>query len=150
MNCQYLKVLLTSAEAKLLRQGNWEARAFCSSPLFKWARLALPLGALLGAVAFLRNGDMSMARLLLVGGLSTGLMFAAPFLPVYTVPRSRVLRGFKWMALGAILVLASVASGPRWSWLYLCCLWPIARVEWMRISIRRKLPVSDWPKQLYL
>ena len=28
-NCQYRKVLLTAAEARILRQGNWEARAIC-------------------------------------------------------------------------------------------------------------------------
>jgi hypothetical protein len=31
-NRKYRKVLLTSAEAKMLGEGNWEARAICSTP----------------------------------------------------------------------------------------------------------------------
>jgi hypothetical protein len=49
------------------------------------------------------------------------------------------------MALMAVLVLAF-----QWSWLLIACLWPVAQVEWTRISIRRKLPVAKWPRQLYL
>ena len=36
------------------------------------------------------------------------------------------------------------------SWLLISCLWLVARIEWTRVSIRRKLPVAEWPKQLYL
>ena len=35
-NCRYRAVLLTSAEARMLREGNWEARAICSRPWLKW------------------------------------------------------------------------------------------------------------------
>ena len=38
----------------------------------------------------------------------------------------------------------------KWSWLLISCLWPVFWVEWTRASIRRKLQVADWPKQLYL
>src|SRR5882724_848375 len=40
-NCQYRNVLLTSAEARLLREGNWEARAVCSRPWLKGMFLAI-------------------------------------------------------------------------------------------------------------
>jgi hypothetical protein len=46
-----------------------------------------------------------------------------------------------------------LAFGPaylEWSWLAASCMWPLAWNEWMQISLRRKLPVAEWPKQLYL
>src|SRR5436309_664777 len=41
-NRQYRQVLLTSAEARLLREGNWESRAICSHRLLKSMLLAIP------------------------------------------------------------------------------------------------------------
>jgi hypothetical protein len=46
-----------------------------------------------------------------------------------------------------------LAFGPAYlemSWLIATCIWPLAWNEWMQISLRRKLPVAEWPKQLYL
>src|SRR5687768_441884 len=51
-NCQYRKVLLTSAEARMLRESNWEARAICSRRWAKWLLVGSPAFALLAA-AFL-------------------------------------------------------------------------------------------------
>ena len=47
-NCQYRKVLLTSAEAKMLREGNWEARAVCARPWLKTLMQAIPAIPLAG------------------------------------------------------------------------------------------------------
>jgi hypothetical protein len=41
-------------------------------------------------------------------------------------------------------------DGWNWAWLNSCCLYPVAYIEWKRIMIRRKLPIGQWPKQLYL
>jgi len=144
-NCQYRSVLLTSAEARTLREGNWEARAVCSRPWLKWLLRAIPMAPLFAAAACLVSGEISQARVLLVGGLVMVLLLWAPFLPIYAPSRGRVFRIVKWVALVAALALAF-----NWSWLLIACLWPIARVEQIRVSIRRKLPVSEWPKQLYL
>ena len=38
----------------------------------------------------------------------------------------------------------------QWSWFLISCLWPLAWTEWVRASIRRKLPVASWPRHLYL
>src|ERR1700722_19291739 len=46
VNCEYRRVLLTREEAKLLSQGNWEARLFCSHRWLKWSLLAVPIAAL--------------------------------------------------------------------------------------------------------
>jgi hypothetical protein len=143
-NRQYRKVLLTSGEARMLREGNWEARAVCSR------RWVLPVSAWLAAIAFYFAGSLAMARVLLVGGTAIGVIFLATFLPVYTPARSRVYRAVKWVLLAVILLLAFSPLTLRWSALLFSCVWPIAWIEWTRASIRRKLPVAKWPKQLYL
>ena len=149
-NRQYRSVLLTSSEARMLREGNWEARAVCSSPWMKWVLLAMPVAALFAATACLLTGAIAVARVLLVGGIGMGLLFVAPFLPVYTPSRGRVFRLVKWIVLVGMLGLAFGPDALQWSWLLASCLWPMAWIEWTRLSIRRKLPVAKWPKQLYL
>src|SRR5579872_3588438 len=49
-NRQYRKVLLTTAEARLLREGNWESRAICSHRISRPLLLAAPALAVLAAV----------------------------------------------------------------------------------------------------
>jgi len=149
-NREYRKVLLTSAEAKMLRNGNWETRAVCSRPWLKSLLLAVPATAILAAVVLFLNGTTDMARLLLMGGLGVGFVLAMPFLPIYTPGRSRVLRVVKYAVLFGIVVLPFGTDALRWSWLVFSCLWPVAWIEWTRMSIRRKLPVAEWPKNLYL
>ena len=149
-NCQYRKVLLTSSEARMLREGNWEARAICSRPWLKWLLLAMPLAALVAATALFLTGASSLAWTLLAGGIGIGFLFAAPFLPVYTPSRGRVFRCVKWVVLLAILLLAFGPDTLKSSWLLFSCLWPMYWIERTRVSIRRKLPVGEWPKQLYL
>jgi hypothetical protein len=135
-NRQYRNVMLTSAEARLLRDGNWEARAVCSRPWLKWALLALPVAALWVA---------AHDRDLLPGAVCVALLVLAPFLPVYTPLRGRVFRVVKWG-----LFVVALGFGLQWSWLWIACLSPLATIEWRRVSIRRKIPVAQWPKQLYL
>jgi hypothetical protein len=149
-NCQYRKVLLTASEARILRQGNWEARAICSRVWLKRTLVALPLAALIAATAFFLMGSLEIARILMVSGLATSLFFAAPMLPVYTPSRSRIYRVIKWLAIIAMLTLAFGPDALKQSWLLISCLWVFFHIERTRASIRRKLQVADWPKQLYL
>ena len=149
-NCQYRRVLLTSEEARMLRESNWEARVVCSRPLLKWLLLAMPVATMLAAVALFLTGKSSLARVLLAGGIGMGLLFAAPLLPIYTPSRSRVFRYMKCVVLLVTLVLAFGPNSLKLSWLLITCLWVLVKVESTRVSIRRKLPVSEWPKQLYL
>jgi hypothetical protein len=149
-NRQYRKVLLTSAEARMLGEGNWEARAFCSRPWLKWLFVALPAAAVLAAVALFFTGAVAIARTLFLGAIATGVLLAAPFLPVYTPWRGRVFRVVKWAALVTVFWLAFAPDSLKWFWLLASCLWIPAWTEWTRFSIRRKMPVAKWPKQLYL
>ncbi|HEX7159031.1 MAG TPA: hypothetical protein VF214_08465 [Edaphobacter sp.] len=148
-NCQYRRVLLTSGEARLLRQGNWEAHMFCSRARLKWL-LLVPIAALFVATALWLSGVDTAAQIAFAVSLITTLLFAAPFLPIYTPSRSRVFRCVKWLAFIAIFILIFGPDTLKMSWLLISCLWPVTWVELKRVSIRRKLPVARWPKQLYL
>ncbi len=149
-NCAYRDVLLTSAEARMLREGKAEARIFCSRPWLKWSILAIPAGALCAAVSFFYSGDTAVAQVLLAGGLGISVFLSALFLPLYTRSRARVYRAVKWLALVGMLVVAFWPDTLRWSWLLFACLWPALSAEWTRMSLRRKLRVAEWPKHLYL
>lgn len=149
-SCEYRKVMLTSAEARILRTGNGEARAFCSVPAAKWIFLVTAAAVLIAAIVFFVRGEVSLARLLLLGGIGMGFVAGAPFFSVYTESRSRIFRSVKWVWLVALYALAFAPLGWGWFWLLVSCLWPVAWTEYTRMSIRRKLPVAEWPKQLYL
>jgi hypothetical protein len=149
-NREYRRVLLTSEEARVLRHTNREARAFCSGIWLKWTLLALPVGALLAATVLFFSGRIEFARVLLVAGIAMGFIFAAPFLPVYTPSRGRVYRVVKWALLVGAICLVYGQGTVKYSWLWASCLWIPIWTEWTRVSIRRKLPVAEWPKQLYL
>ena len=121
-NRQYRKVMLTSGEARLLREGNWEAGAVCSR------RWLIPVSALVAAVGFYLAGSIAMARLVLVGGTAIALLFFATSLPVYTPARSRIFRGVRWLVLAGILLLAFWPMTFQWSGLLFSCVWPVAWV----------------------
>jgi hypothetical protein len=149
-NRQYRSVLLTSAEAKMLQNGNREARAICSRPWLRWLLLAVCTGAFAGAAACFLTGGKTVVWALLVVGMGTGFLLAALVLPVYTPARARVFRGVKWVALTGALAMAFGPEALKLSWLLVSCLWPMVWIERTRASIRRKLPVGEWPKHLYL
>jgi hypothetical protein len=144
-NRQYRQVLLTSAEARLLGDGNREARVVCSNPWVKPLLLSIPAAILLASLAFLLKGKPDTAKGLLEGAIAVAVWCASPFLPIYTRWRGRLLRLVKWAVLFAMIGMVY-----QWSWLFVSCLWPLAWIEWTRVSIRRKMPLSQWPKQLYL
>ena len=144
-NRQYRRVLLTSAEARMLRRSNSEARALCARPWLRWLLALLPATALVGSLTFAVRDKDAVAWTLFAGAAAVTLMLFASYLPVYTVTRSRIFRAVKWAVLIGIMAICY-----RWPWLCFASLWPIAHIEWNRVSIRRKLPVAQWPKQLYL
>jgi len=146
-NRRYRKVLLTSAEAKLMRDLNWETQAVCSRPWLKWVGLALPLAAA-SALFFMGRGEA--ARDVLIAGFGMSPLLAAPLLPIYTPARGRIFRVVKWTALAIAFVLVLGPLTLKWSWLLFSCMWPMGWTEWTRASIRRKLPAAAWPKHLYL
>jgi hypothetical protein len=149
-NCQYRRVLLTHAEAGMLREGKIEARAVCSRPWLKWSLVAVPVALVEAASALYFQGRAGLARDLLLSGIGMSPLLAALLLPIYTPARSRFFRSVKWVVMTAAVVLLFGPDTLKWSWLLLSCLWPLAWTEWTRASLRRKLPVTAWPRHLYL
>jgi hypothetical protein len=149
-NRQYRRVLLTRAEARMLRNSDWEAAAICSRPWLKRFALAAPVAAVLAAAVLYLSGAPAMARVLLVGGIAMSPLCAALLLPVNTPARGRVFRCVKWVAMAGAMVLAFGPDALQRSWLLISCLWPLVWIEGTRASLRRKLPVAKWPRQLYL
>ncbi|MCX6610085.1 MAG: hypothetical protein NTW74_04455 [Acidobacteria bacterium] len=149
-NRQYRQTLLTSAEATFLRSSKCEAQALCTRPLLKWLSRSAPIAALLAAAVFFWKGQTATAITLLGGGLTMGVFFLAPFLPIYTRERSRIARIVKWTLFTATFALAFGPDPLKNAWLVGACLWPLAWTEWKRATIRRKTYSTQWPKHLYL
>ena len=150
VNGHYRQVLLTSDEARLLRNGNSEARAFCSRRWIKWLGIVLSVGTFWTALTLFFLGSIEMSAAALAIFLMAGLLFVAPLLPVYTPSRSRIFRGVKYVFIVAALAMVFGRDALHMSWLLISCLWPIMWIEWRRASIRRKLPATAWPRQLFL
>jgi hypothetical protein len=76
------------------------------------------------------------------------LFLADRFLPVDTASRGRVFRCAKWTAfvLGGAL---AAWFGVKPVWIPLAILVVPAYMEYVRMSIRPKLPVDQWPQRLY-
>lgn len=162
-NRQYRRVLLTRSEARLLRSSNREAQFFCAAHGRKRLLFAIPaLAALCAAPAYaiatltepfastVHATASLVARVSAGAAILTGIMFAVPLLPIYTPARSRIYRAAKWLTMLAVLVILFDRDHRDSSWLVFNCLWIVAWIEFTRTSIRRKIPVANWPKQLYL
>ena len=149
-NSQYRKVLLTKSEAALLKESNAESRMICANKWVKWMMLSAPGTLLLLSSIFLAAHQFALSRGMLVFGALMAIFFMPPFLPIYTVSRGRIYRAIKWLVLlGGVLVLFGFDTR-NGLWLASCCFFPAFYTEWKRMMIRRKLPMAQWPKQLYL
>jgi hypothetical protein len=104
-NSQYRRVLWTSTEARLLREGNWEARAVCSRPWLKRLILAMPWAIAAAVAALLITGHVPVARDILIGGIGMSPLVAALLLPIDTPLRGRVFRCAKWIVMIAAVLL---------------------------------------------
>jgi hypothetical protein len=146
---QFRRVLLTRTEARVLREGNWEYRAVCSRPLLLWALRTVPVAALCAGIAYFARGENTLTLAFLLVAAGAGLMMAPAFVPIRTHRQGRIVR---WLKLGWCLALvwALVELGDAWLAFssLVPSLWILAWIEWTRASIRRKLPVDQWPRHL--
>jgi hypothetical protein len=147
-NRQYRRVLLTLREAKLLEAMNVERGAPAVGPhptLARWAARILMAEAVAGLLfAAAKDHAWSYFAMALAG-----MWVASRFAPVRTPSRSRVYRVAKWAALlGAVTLVGWYGSGP-W-WVGMGALVAAGYWEYVRMSIRRKLPVAQWPRRLFL
>jgi hypothetical protein len=144
-NLQYRKVMLTRAEAALLRESGWEARAVCRNR----SLIVIPLAIIAVGAALLAAGDSYVGLALTVGGAGMCLLFGAPMLSINSPARARVFRGLRWAWYVAIFAVALWPTMLRQTWFIVAIAWPIVWVEMTMASIRRKLPAHEWPRQLF-
>jgi len=117
----------------------------------------------------LRNGDPSQPYAVpLVFAMLAGMTYWLPatfgplmvimaasfflprLLPVYTPERSRSYRLAKWIGFALAAVLPLVL-GARVPWIgAIFILFVFWMFETKRIALRRKLPIEEWPRELYL
>jgi hypothetical protein len=110
----------------------------------------IPAAALCAGTWFLAEGHTQVALPLFIGGSGLALLFAASRLPIRTPARARILRGMRWTWLAAVLLFAVWPDVLKQSWMLVALAWPLLWVEWTLFSLRRKLPVAQWPGPLYL
>jgi len=112
--------------------------------------LAIPAFMLLASLVMLSEGSRSMAQVLFLGAVGLAVLLCGPFLPIYTPERARVYRAVKWITMVGLVGMAFGSNVYLASSLFSACMWPMIWIEWTRVTLRRKLPVARWPKQLYL
>jgi len=149
-NRQYRKVLLTSSEAKILREAKAESQMICSTGWIKWTLMSAPGILLLISAISLAMHLPSLARGVLVVGALMAIFFIAPFLPIYTSTRGLIFRVIKWCMMFVCVFVLFGADTRNEVWLASCWFFPMFYIEWKRTMIRRKLPIGQWPRHLYL
>jgi hypothetical protein len=149
-NRQYRRVLLTATEAQMLRNAQWEGRTVCASRVLLWLLRAIPVAVLCAAAITFVAGQSFMSRLFLLLAVGSVVFIAGPTLPIYTPSRARIFRWVKWTAIIVTTALAFGSNAADWFGAIAICASGVAWIEWTRHSIRRKLPVAKWPKELFL
>lgn len=149
-NFRYRCALLTATEAGILRQGARESDFIVSHAWFRFLFLTVGSASCVLASALLVIGWTLPGRLLLALGLGAGFVPLIPFFPASTPARRLVFRFLKWAAQILALLLAFGPGGLNVYWLPVLCVSQMIWSESVRMSIRRKLPVSRWPTRLYV
>jgi len=149
VNIRYRSVLLTKEEAKMLRGVKRDGEFFsCRPDLIRAFRLGPWMLLCVAGGAYAMNAA-NLARILLGATLGLGMIFTVPTFSIYTAARSRVYRYAKWPVVLMALWLASDRS-LNWIGITLIGLLVFGWTEWVCASLRKKLPVEQWPLMLYL
>ena len=154
-NIRYRSVLLTKEEAKMLRRVKRDGEFFrCRPALVRAFRLGPFLLLCVSAAAYAINAE-NLARIMLAATLGVGMIFSVPTFSIYTPARSQVYRYAKWPVVLMAVWLANGRSFHHWFGITLIGLavfgwadW--VWTDWVCASLRKKLPVEQWPKMLYL
>ena len=149
-NFNYFCSLLTARETRVLRRGVQEWKFISSHSWFRLLLLSTAAVACVGAAELFVIGRNLPGRLLLAFGIGGGIPLLISTLPVYTPSRGPIFRIVKWVAQILSLMLAFGPGGLAIYWLVALCVCQLIWSEYIRRSIRRKLPVIHWPRQLYV
>ena len=148
-NRRYRKILLTRNEARMLSEAEWESNR--CRPWLGLALRATPV-TMLGAAAsaFIFEYYFVAQWLLLIGTAGVFFLAMPTWRASYSPSRARVIRWIKWVTLAIIIGAVALSSrATEWIGVLTLCAGGIAWTEWVRHSIRRKLPIEKWPKALY-
>jgi hypothetical protein len=142
-NRQYRRVLLTSREANLLHLMTFNPSSLPPRRVTagKWLAGLLQAEATAGLILLVWKDH----ALLYLGAVLVAVLLSR-WLPVDTLPRGRNYRWAKWTALTGGAALTGWYGTP---WAPLAALCVSAYSDYLRMSIRRKLPIDQWPKALY-
>lgn len=149
-NCEYRKTLLTKAEARMFAQGSWETATVCANRRVRVVAFSIPGLFLIAAAVCFFFRAFDIVGMLSRAGIDLAALFLLYFLPVHTPSRSRLARYARWLLLAALPFIVLGSDTLRLGWLFIGPVWAVASTEWTRASIRRKLPISRWPRHLYL
>src|SRR5215467_3586293 len=154
-NIRYRSVLLTKEEAKMLRRVKRDGEFFRCRPALGRAFRLGPCMLLCVAAAAYAMDAANLARIMLAATFGLGMIFTVPTFSIYTPARSQVYRYAKWPVVLMALWLANGRSFHHWLGITLIGLvvfgwadW--VWTDWVCASLRKKLPVEQWPKMLYL
>ena len=138
-NREYRRVLLTAREAKLLRQLRHSSESHeAELQIARWLASVTLAFCILAA---LLPAGIVIAGLIL-------LLVVQTFIAINTKRRGRLCRTAQWIWL-IIAAYATYTGGAVWYfWIALCGLVTCAYGEYQLFSIRRKIPVEQWPKRL--
>lgn len=142
-NREYRRVLLTAREAKLLRQLRHSSESHeAELQIARWlASVTLVTFCILAALL-----PVSMTGIVIAGLIL--LLVVQTFIAINTKRRGRLYRTARWIWL-IIAAYATYTGGAVWYfWIVLCGLVTCAYGEYQLFSIRRKIPVEQWPKRL--
>lgn len=149
-NLRYGHALLTATEAHVLRASMQDGKFSNSHSWFRFLLMIVFAAACVGAVKLLAFGWNVPGRLLLAFGIGGGIPLLISLLPVYTLSRGPIFRVVNWAVEIVALMLAFGPGGLAIYWLPALCIFQLIRSETIRRSIRRKLPVVQWPRRLYV
>jgi len=140
-NWEYRKVLLTKADARWLES----VRRRGDFPLF--GAYILATAGLVGGAAKILQGSLYGAFPALSMVLIGTLFIVPRWVKIDTRPRNRIYRALQWaVIIGVPVALASVGRLKPVFFVYLV----FVIAAYKDYLLRRKLPVEEWPKDLYL
>lgn len=149
---QYKKIHLTEWETNLMKQDECATQALGRRPYL----LVVPLALMCAAVAGFTINPGPATLLLLVGAAGLCFVFGVPYLvSINTKLRGLIYRTIRLTWLVAFIWFAYGIDGRNESWalffsMGVPVLWILAWLESSRASARRKLPIAEWPRSLYL
>ena len=141
-NREYRRVLLTAREAKLLRQLRHSSESHeAELQIARWLASVTLAFCILAALLPVSKKGIVIAGLILLLVVQTSIA-------INTKRRGRLNRTARWIWL-IIAAYATYTGGAVWYfWIVLCGLVTCAYGEYQLFSIRRKIPVEQWPKRL--